>query len=77
MDYQYIIEGSELAQEVAYEKVAKDFKGEWDGEHLRVENSWVDIDIHSFTFLDEVYISISTLHFQKTVLFKSSRSDLL
>ncbi|WP_172665864.1 AraC family transcriptional regulator [Flammeovirga sp. OC4] len=75
MDYQYIIEGNELAQEVVYEKVAKDFKGEWDGEHLRVENSWADIDIHSFTFLDEMYISISTLHFQKPVLFKSSRSE--
>ncbi|MBD0404127.1 AraC family transcriptional regulator [Flammeovirga sp. EKP202] len=75
MDYHYIIEGNELVQESSYQKVAKDLKGEWDGENLKIENSWAEVDIHSFNFLDDLYISISTLNFQKPVLFKSVRQD--
>ncbi|MBB3701313.1 helix-turn-helix domain-containing protein [Flammeovirga yaeyamensis] len=75
MEYQYIIDGDELAQEASYKKVAKDLKGEWDGEHLKVENSWCEIDAHSFYYLDGMYISISDLLFKKPVLFRSNRQS--
>ncbi|PWJ38526.1 helix-turn-helix domain-containing protein [Sediminitomix flava] len=75
MDYEYIIEGDELTPVEAYKKVAKDLNGKWDGENLKVENQLGEIDAYSFNFLDDIYISISTLHFKKPVLFRSARRE--
>lgn len=67
-DNKYTVTSSEHLPHKGYELLAKDLKGTWDGEQLSINNSWCDLEAHSFCFLDEMYVGVFNLNAKKPIV---------
>ncbi|PWJ38564.1 helix-turn-helix domain-containing protein [Sediminitomix flava] len=74
-EQKYTITGSESNPHEAYERIAAEHNGKWDGEVLQVDIDWLKFEIISFCYFHEMYIASCQLKTDRVFVLNNEPGD--